>query len=66
MEKKMDWRFIKWLYKQPKLKIQHTKWPAWGGLFDSIEIFVNKKLMYTIYKHPEKNDNFRCNWIERL
>lgn len=63
----MNWKFIKWLSKQPKVKFTWRTISFWRGYFDSCEITINGKLMYEFYIHPEKSeDGFRANWIEKL
>lgn len=63
----MNWKFIKWLSRQPGVKFIRWKHSHWGGLFDGCEIRLRGKEMYHFYIHPEKSsDGFRANWIEKL
>lgn len=62
----MNWKYIKWLLNQPKVKLIHRTYLGWRGYCDSVEIYIGRKLMYSFYKHPEKNSEIRYNWIERL
>jgi len=62
----MNWKYIKWLLKQPKVKVIHKSPSLWMGYWDSYEIHIKGKLMHKHYKHPDHQGEIRYNWIERL
>ena len=62
----MQWKYIKWVMKQPDAKIVHSNYRCNGNRWidlDTIKVFIGKKLMYKKYKDQS---GIRFNWIERL
>lgn len=62
----INWKYLKWCLKQPRVRLIYDNYYFVGGrlpAYDQIKVYIGKKLMYSEYRDES---GIRFNWIEKL